>query len=93
MILAFRIGPSASGHGLPDPYVMPKTCLTKTYRLLVLRLSASKLTTQKALACMIDFMFALSTLTNQAEVLKSTQKSALKGQLEDDVSFGSIAIG
>ena len=47
----------------------------------------------KALACMIDFMFALSTLTNQAEVLKSTQKSALKGQIEDDVSFGSIAIG
>ena len=42
---------------------------------------------------MIDFMFALSTLTNQAEVLKSTQKSALKGQLEEDVSFGSIAIG
>ena len=48
---------------------------------------------KKALACMIDFMFALSTLTNQAEVLKNTQKSALKSQLEDDVSSGSIAIG
>ena len=57
------------------------------------RLNALRLTMKKALACMIDFMFALSTLTNQAEVLKNTQKSALKSQLEDDVSSGSIAIG
>ena len=42
-------------------------------------------TTKKALACMIDFMYALSTLTNQAEVLKNTQKSVLNSQLKDDV--------
>ena len=40
---------------------------------------------KKVLACMIDFMYALSTLTNQAEVLKNTQKSILNSQLEDDV--------
>ena len=42
---------------------------------------------------MIDFMFALSTLTNQAEVLKNTQKSALNSQLEEEFSSGSIEIG
>ena len=38
-------------------------------------------------------MYALSTLTNQAEVLKNTQKSALNSQLEEDFSSGSIDIG
>lgn len=48
---------------------------------------------QKILACMIDFMYALSTLTNQAEVLKNTQKSASNSQLEEVFSSGSIDIG
>ena len=38
-------------------------------------------------------MYALSTFTNQAEVLKNTQKSALNSQLEEDFSSGSIYIG
>ena len=38
-------------------------------------------------------MYALSTLTNQAEVLKNTQKSALNSQLEEEFSSGSIDIG
>ena len=42
---------------------------------------------------MIDFLYALSTFTNQAEVLKNTQKSALNSQLEDKLSTGSIDIG
>ena len=47
----------------------------------------------KILACMIDFMYALSTLTNQAEVWKNTQKSALNCQLKDDVATDSNKIG
>ena len=42
---------------------------------------------------MIDFMYALSTLTNQAEVLKNTQKSALNCQLKDDVASDFNKIG
>jgi len=42
---------------------------------------------------MIDFMYALSTLTNQAEVLKNTQKSVLNSQLEDQLSTGPFHMG
>ena len=38
-------------------------------------------------------MYALSTLTNQAEVWKNTQKSALNCQLKDDVASDSNKIG
>ena len=48
---------------------------------------------QKILACLIDFMYAISTLTNQAEVLNNTQKSALNSQLEEVFSSGSVDIG
>ena len=96
-----------------------KVFLEKFMDIVALFLMPLSYITFKALACMIDFMFALSTLTNQveasadavkrlvqnfiarlvpgtleqAEVLKSTQKSALKNQLQDDVSSGSIALG
>ena len=39
----------------------------------------------KAQACMIDFMFAVSTLTNQKELLQSTQKGGAKSQLQKDL--------
>ena len=48
---------------------------------------------QKLLACIIDFMYALSTFTNQVEVLKNTQKSASNSQLKEVFSSGSIDIG
>ena len=35
---------------------------------------------------MIDFMFALSTMTNQKELLKSTQKGGAKAELQKDLS-------
>ena len=70
-----------------------KVFLEKFMDIVALFLMPLSYITFKSLACMIDFMFALSTLTNQAEVLKSTQKSALKNQLQDDVSSGSIALG
>ena len=38
-------------------------------------------------------MYAVSTLTNQAEVLKNTQKSVLNSQLEDDVLANFNDIG
>ena len=40
----------------------------------------------KTQACMIDFMFALSTMTNQKELLKSTQKGGAKAELQKDLS-------
>ena len=43
----------------------------------------SKVKTQ---ACLIDFMFALSTMTNQKELLKSTQKGGAKAELQKDLS-------
>ena len=39
----------------------------------------------KTQACMIDFMFALSTLSNQKELLQSTQKGGAKSQLQNDL--------
>ena len=39
----------------------------------------------KTQACMIDFMFAVSTLTNQKELLQSTQKGGVKSQLQKDL--------
>ena len=41
---------------------------------------------RKTQACMIDFMFALSTMTNQKELLKSTQKGGAKAELQKDLS-------
>ena len=42
---------------------------------------------------MIDFMYAISTLTNQADVLKNTQKSVLNSQLKYDISANLNDIG
>jgi len=39
----------------------------------------------KTQACMIDFMFALSTLSNQKELLQSTQKGGAQSQLQKDL--------
>jgi len=35
---------------------------------------------------MIDFMFAVSTLTNQKELLESTQKGGANSQLQKDLN-------
>ena len=42
---------------------------------------------------MIDFMYAISTLTNQADILKNTQKSVLNSQLKYDISANLNDIG
>ena len=42
---------------------------------------------------MIDFMYAISTLTNQADVLKNTQKSVLNSQLKDYILANFNDIG
>ena len=42
---------------------------------------------------MIDFMYAISTLTNQADILKNTQKSVLNSQLKDYILANFNDIG
>ena len=42
---------------------------------------------------MKDFMYALSTLTNQAEALKNTQKSVQNGQSQGHLASDLIDIG
>ena len=45
----------------------------------------------KTQACMIDFMFAVSTLTNQKELLQSTQKGGANSQLQKDLNEANSA--
>ena len=40
---------------------------------------------------MIDFMFAVSTLTNQKELLESTQKGGANSQLQEDLNEANSA--
>ena len=40
---------------------------------------------------MIDFMFAVSTLTNQKELLESTQKGGANSQLQKDLNEANSA--
>ena len=50
----------------------------------------------KSQACMIDFMFAVSTFTNQKELLQSTQKGGAKNDLQKDleaVAANGAALG
>ena len=45
---------------------------------------------------MIDFMFAVSTLSNQKELLQSTQKGGAKNDLQKDleaVTANGVALG
>ena len=44
----------------------------------------------KTQACMIDFMFALSTFSNQKELLQSTQKGGVKSQLQKDLDQADL---